>query len=233
MNHSDIEDMVSAYVNSELPDGQREFVEEHLSGCSDCQNVLADFTLVRQRLMSIREVPAIVDIRESTMSRIAAIPTADVARREPMGTEIGILAVRRSILINTTPERVWKEFESFERMTLWFGTGHTLVTYEPWLGGWVEVEVDKSWTRSNFGGRVTVFEPARELTFEDDWIPSQMPDPSLLTIRLTPALGGTLVELFDHGFERVGTQGGRVHQGHEGGWTVRQLEALKRIIDAS
>ena len=35
-----------------------------------------------------------------------------------MGAEIGTLSVRRSILIDAEPERVWKEFESFERMTL-------------------------------------------------------------------------------------------------------------------
>jgi uncharacterized protein YndB with AHSA1/START domain len=57
-----------------------------------------------------------------------------------MGTEIGPLAVRRSIWIDAKPERVWEEFETFERMKLWFGTGHTLVAYEPhhrgFEGGW-------------------------------------------------------------------------------------------------
>ena len=57
-----------------------------------------------------------------------------------MGTEIGRLAVRRSILIKAPPERIWREFESFERMKAWFGTGHTLLKYEPRVGGWVELE---------------------------------------------------------------------------------------------
>jgi len=33
-----------------------------------------------------------------------------------MGIEIGVLAVRRSVLIHTPPARVWEEFTSFERL---------------------------------------------------------------------------------------------------------------------
>src|SRR3990172_9181382 len=131
-----------------------------------------------------------------------------------MGTEIGPLAVRRSILINAPPERVWQELESFERMKLWFGTGHTLVKYEPRVGGLVELEVEHEGATLRFGGRVTVFDPPQELTFEDDWIPSQgWAAPSLITIRLTPALGGTLVELFHHAIERVGEEAAEQHRG--------------------
>ena len=57
-----------------------------------------------------------------------------------MGTEIGPLAVRRSIWIDASPARVWEEFEELERMRRWFGTGHTLVRYEPRVGA--EVETD-------------------------------------------------------------------------------------------
>ena len=34
------------------------------------------------------------------------------------------------------------EFETFERMAAWFGTGHRLVRYEPHLGGQGEPEID-------------------------------------------------------------------------------------------
>ena len=150
-----------------------------------------------------------------------------------MATEIGQLAVRRSILINATPERVWQEFESFERMKLWFGTGHTLVQYEPEVGGWVETDAGELEGEAlRFAGRVTVFDPPRELTFEQDWIGHGWAAPSLITIRLTPALGGTLVELFHHGFERLGRDPGEEHRGFEGGWTIRQLEALRKLVEA-
>ena len=150
-----------------------------------------------------------------------------------MGTEIGPLAVRRSILINAPPERVWREFESFERMKLWFGTGHTLVKYEPRVGGLVETDAGHfEGEPLRFGGRVIVLDPPRELTFENDWFGHGWAAPSLFTIRLTPALGGTLVELFHHGFERIGGDPGENHRGFEGGWTIRQLEALRQLVEA-
>ncbi len=61
-------------------------------------------------------------------------------REAAVGTQPGALVVRRSIWIGATPDRVWQEFETFEAMRLWFGTGHTLVSYEPRVGGWVETD---------------------------------------------------------------------------------------------
>jgi uncharacterized protein YndB with AHSA1/START domain len=146
-----------------------------------------------------------------------------------------LLTVRRCIHIDARPERVWQEFESLERMQAWFGTGHALVTYEPRVGGWVELEVEAYDALRRFGGRITVFDPPRELTFEDDWLPplNGMPEPIFITLRLTPVNTGTIVELIQHGFERIGERGVEVHRGHEGGWTIRQLEALRRIIEGA
>ncbi len=147
-----------------------------------------------------------------------------------MATEIGALAVRRSIFINAKPERVWQEFESPERMKGWYGTGHTLATYEPHVGGMVETDAGGKELR--FAGHVTVFNPPRELTFEQDWIGHGWAAPSLITIRLTPFRGGTLVELFHHGFERLGGDPAEHLAGFEGGWTTRQLEALRELVEA-
>lgn len=149
-----------------------------------------------------------------------------------MGTKIGALAVRRSILIEATPERVWEEFESYERMKSWFGTGHTLTKYEPRVGATVETQVEHEGEQLTFRGRVTVFEPARELTFENDWLGQGWAAPPLITIRLTRALGGTLVELFHHSIERIGDDAAAQHRGFEGGWTLLQLEALRQLVEA-
>ena len=149
-----------------------------------------------------------------------------------MASEIGLLVVRRSILIGAPPERVWQEFESFEKMRAWFGTGHELVRYEPKVGGWVETNAGEPEGEAlRFVGRVTTFDPPRELTFEQDWVGHGWAAPPLITIRLTPSHGGTVVELFHHGFERVGGDAGENHRGFEGGWTVRQLEALRQIVE--
>ena len=149
-----------------------------------------------------------------------------------MGTEIGVLAVRRSVWIGATPERVWEQFESLERLRAWFGRGHRLLAYEPRLGGWAELDVEIDGERRRFGGRIAVFAPARELTFENDWIPNQgWAAPTFITLRLTQALEGTLVELFHHGFERVGPDAGDQHQSYEAGWGMGHLDALRAIVE--
>ena len=53
-----------------------------------------------------------------------------------------------------------------------------------------------------------------------------------MTFRLIAAEGGTVVELFHHGFERVGESPSETLNGFEGGWTTRQLEALRQIVEA-
>ncbi|MGB2694764.1 MAG: SRPBCC domain-containing protein [Dehalococcoidia bacterium] len=150
-----------------------------------------------------------------------------------METEIGVLAVRRSILIKAPPERVWQEFESHERMSTWFGTGHRLLQYEARVGGAVLLEVDIDGVPKRYGGKVVAFEPGHEVTWENDWIPNEgWLEPTLITLRLTPALGGTLVELFHHAIERVGADAAEQHRGFEGGWSMRQLEALHDVVEA-
>lgn len=157
-----------------------------------------------------------------------------MAEEATVMTKIGLLAVRRSMLIKAPPERVWQEFENFEKMQLWFGTGHTLVKYEPYVGGEVELYIIYEGRERHFGGRIIVFEPCCELTFEDQWIPNDegWETPSLITIRLTAALGGTIVELYHHAIERIGPTAAEMHRGFESGWTTNHLEALREIVEA-
>jgi hypothetical protein len=83
--------------------------------------------------------------------------------------------------------------------------------------------------RVSYGGAIKRFEPGRELTFENDWIPNRgWKAPTSVTLRLTPALGGTLVELFHFGFERTGGDPATEHAGYEQGWGMTQLMALKK-----
>jgi hypothetical protein len=52
----------------------------------------------------------------------------------------------------------------------------------------------------------------------------------LITIRRKPVDEGTFVELFHHGFEAMGVDAADNHRGFEGGWTMRQLEALRELV---
>ena len=65
----------------------------------------------------------------------------------------GILVVRRSIHIAAPPEQILNEFASFDRMKRWWGVvlaapragtpnGQRLLTYDPRLGGRIEMEVE-------------------------------------------------------------------------------------------
>jgi uncharacterized protein YndB with AHSA1/START domain len=148
-----------------------------------------------------------------------------------MGAEIGALHVRRSSLVQATPERVWQEFTSFDRLAGWFGLGHQLEVYEPELGGQIQLSVETGGARRPFGGSVLVFEPARELTFSNNWLSDGWPVPTLITLRLTPLYDASHIELFHHGFERLGSDAGAGLQNYESGWDAHHLEALKAIVE--
>jgi uncharacterized protein YndB with AHSA1/START domain len=150
-----------------------------------------------------------------------------------MGIEISLLNVRRSILIEASPARVWQEFQSRERLAAWFGRGHQLHTFEPRIGGHVELSVEIGGKRQRYGGPVVAFEPARELTFENNWHDPSMawPVPTFITVRLTSLYDATLVEIFHHGFERLGADAADNLQGYEEGWDIKHLTALRSIVE--
>lgn len=161
----------------------------------------------------------------------------------PPKPEASPLRVRRSILIAATPERVWREFETQERMTRWWGAvtgspeagtsqGQWLDVYEPREGGAIRMSVNWDGARVSYGGTIKRLARAQELTFENDWIPNRgWKAPTYVTLRLTPALSSTLVELFHHGFERTGGDIATEHAGYEQGWGMTQLNALKALVD--
>ena len=149
-----------------------------------------------------------------------------------MGITISLLNVRRSILIQAPPERVWQEFETFDRIAAWFGRGHELHRLELELGGRVEMSVAVGGERRHYGGPVVVLDREREVTFESNWAaPNEWPVPTFFTLRLSPLYDGTLVEIFHHGFERLGAGAADALEGYEEGWDVKHLKALRAIVE--
>lgn len=150
-----------------------------------------------------------------------------------MGITVSLLNVRRSILIKASPERVWKEFASFDRVDAWFGLGHTLHRFEPKAGGAAEMSVTIDGEERHFGGPIVVFEPGREVTLESNWHPPHAwPVPTFFTIRLSPIYDGTMVEIFHHGFERLGPEAADSLQAYEEGWDLKHLCALRTIVES-
>ena len=150
-----------------------------------------------------------------------------------MTTKISPFGVRRAAFIHATPERIWEEFTTLERMQAWYGTGHALTQYEPRVGAVVETTFGENAAR----GEVLVFDPCRELTFEQrwvgpDWTGHEWAAPAKVTILLTPAAGGTLVELFHHGYDLLGGDPADYVSGFESGWDTHHLDALASIVAA-
>lgn len=150
-----------------------------------------------------------------------------------MGATVGTMYVRRSGFVCASPERVWEEFTTFDRIGAWLGIGHTLHAYEPKLGATVEFSVHHDGASRSFGGPITVLEPAREVTFECNWYDEELawPVPMSWTLRLSPAYDGTTVEIIHHGFERLGSAAGGELEGYEAGWDNKHLRALRAIVE--
>ena len=66
--------------------------------------------------------------RQIVEMRIAGKSEGEISRL--MGVTIGLLNVRRSVLINASPSRVWREFADPHRLAAWFGQGHTLYVFD-------------------------------------------------------------------------------------------------------
>jgi len=100
MNCGDLEELLSAYADNELPRTQKEFIEEHLGSCAACQATLSDFVAAGRLLSSLSVMPMATDIRETTLLKIkaAGISPGNAFRRwlRPLlaiGTAVIILAV--------------------------------------------------------------------------------------------------------------------------------------------
>lgn len=70
MRCTEVEKMLSAYVNEELSPSDSQMVERHLEDCPGCSEKLADYVRVRQRMETLREGITLPDTRELIISRI-------------------------------------------------------------------------------------------------------------------------------------------------------------------
>lgn len=152
-----------------------------------------------------------------------------------MSVEIGKLCVRRCTQIEATPQRVWEEFASFDKLKAWFGIGHKLESYEPGADGSISLSVELDGQVRPYGGKLVVWEPGSELSIANNWYDEDMAWPVSLFIsfKMSAYNGGTLVELFHHGFEQLGADAGAQHEGYEEGWNNQHLKALKKIVEAN
>jgi uncharacterized protein YndB with AHSA1/START domain len=169
---------------------------------------------------------------------VAKHAASDGATRGSATWQDGGLVIRRSIQINATPERVWREFENPERFRAWWTTDQpdrreSVRTYEPRVGA--RIEMPCAWDGGScvFAGDITVFDPERELTFELTIEGESWAAPTYVTVRLTPNAYGTMVEILHWGFEAIGPAAVEQYSNFEGGWDLRELRQLRAAAEAA
>jgi hypothetical protein len=114
MKCQDLQELISAYVDGELPQTQRDFVEEHLQRCRGCQLTLAEYTRISNQMSSLRSTPPLPDIKEEIMSKTNTENVINKPRRWLSPVLIAApfvlaLAIALPIVIPTlalTPEKV-------------------------------------------------------------------------------------------------------------------------------
>lgn len=94
------------------------------------------------------------------------------------------------------------------------------------------MSIEANGERRHYGGHVLIVEPEREVSFESQWdAPYSWPVPTFWTIRLTPYYDATMVEIYHHGFERMGAKAADNLQDYEGGWDIKHLTALRGLVE--
>ena len=102
MNCQDLEILLSAYANDELPAEQIERVKTHLNDCADCRIMLNNFQAVRQQVSALKEISVTFDIKDTTMAKIhklsANAPAKRWLRRSLVAIPLAALVIALQIL---------------------------------------------------------------------------------------------------------------------------------------
>ena len=144
------------------------------------------------------------------------------------------MVVRLQTFIAAAPERVWHFLGTEEGLKAWLGPKE----YEPRLNGRVLFVVPEGEDTYHMTGEVKRFDPPRELAFT--WREQKVggepwPVPTLVSIRLLPADGGTVVQLTHSGFERLPEAiAAREYAGYVRGWERRPaMTRLQELVAQS
>lgn len=145
------------------------------------------------------------------------------------------LQIHFEIEIQAPPEKVWAKLASQAGMNEWFSKR---LTFEPRLGGTFRMEVrDPQEGEFVFFGEVVKVEPHRELAFtwtEHEKDKQPWPVSTLVSFKLKPTAGGTLVSLTHSGFEALeAALAKREYEGHILGWERSDvLQDLKSAVES-
>lgn len=70
MNCKELQGLLITYQNGELKGPLKDLVEQHLAECIECSTALAEYKKVREKLLGLRQIPGLPDLKEATMAEL-------------------------------------------------------------------------------------------------------------------------------------------------------------------
>jgi uncharacterized protein YndB with AHSA1/START domain len=135
--------------------------------------------------------------------------------------------VRRELVVEAPPERVWRAITQAEELVRWFPDKIAEVDLRP--GGAIRIE----WRDGEFDdGTIDVVEKPSRLAFR--WHGAGFDSPeTLVEFTLEAVAGGTRIVVVESGFSRVRAEKrATAWQDNDGGW-AKELGELKAYLEAA
>jgi len=114
MNCKELEILLSAYANDELPASEMETVNAHLSGCSDCRTTLSAFQEVRRQISGLKDISVTLDVKDAAMAEIKKLKTRSPAKRWLFRSLIAVPVV--AVLIALQIIQPWVSTPGFQEV---------------------------------------------------------------------------------------------------------------------
>ncbi|SFG39133.1 Putative zinc-finger [Desulfotomaculum arcticum] len=71
--HQQIQELISAYLDNELPDNERLMVNEHLNGCEECRSLFQELSALKQSVFYYYNSIEVPDVENGVMEKIKPV----------------------------------------------------------------------------------------------------------------------------------------------------------------
>jgi len=98
MKCDDLDELLSAYIDSELVPEQKTLIENHLAECTDCRAKANSYRMAGEQLSSGIKSPSMPDIKESTMQKITSRKQVFRTRSTFIAVPVGLILILLLVL---------------------------------------------------------------------------------------------------------------------------------------
>lgn len=74
--HQSIQELISAYIDNELPDDERVIVNDHLSDCQECRSLLQELSALKQTVFNYYNFIEVPDVEGRVIEKIKQMHAA-------------------------------------------------------------------------------------------------------------------------------------------------------------